>query len=155
MFEKLDHIEAKYQRPLASPEIVSDSAKYQKTAKAHSEVAPVVEKYREFKDLISGIAESKEMLASETDAEMKAYAEQELAELEERVAKVEEELKVLLIPKRSERRQERHPRNPRRHGRRRSVALRRGTVSHVHPVRRNAALESRSNFRRRNPVLAA
>ena len=102
MFEKLDHIEAKYQEltdALASPEIVSDSAKYQKTAKAHSEVAPVVEKYREFKDLRRGIAESKEMLASETDAEMKAYAEEELAQLEERLLKVEEDLKVLLIPK--------------------------------------------------------
>src|ERR1700761_8455098 len=102
MFEKLDHIEAKYQEltdALASPEIVSDSAKYQKTAKAHSEIAPVVEKYREFKDLRRGIAESKEMLANETDAEMKAYAEEELAQLEERVLKVEEELKVLLIPK--------------------------------------------------------
>ncbi|HLH09852.1 MAG TPA: peptide chain release factor 1 [Terriglobales bacterium] len=102
MFEKLDQIEAKYQEltnALASPEIVSDSGKYQKTAKAHSELMPIVEKYREFKDLRRGIAESKEMLASETDADMKAYAEEELAQLEDRVAKVEEELKVLLIPK--------------------------------------------------------
>jgi peptide chain release factor 1 len=54
MFSRLDQIEARYDEltaALASPEIVTDSAKYQKTAKAHSEVAPAAEKYREFKDL--------------------------------------------------------------------------------------------------------
>ena len=74
MFERLDQIEARYEeltQALASPEIVTDSSKYQKTAKAHSEVAPIVEKYREYKDL-SGIAESKAMLAEEKDPDMRA-----------------------------------------------------------------------------------
>jgi peptide chain release factor 1 len=78
---------------------MSDSARFQKTAKAHSEIAPIVEKYREYKDLKRGIAESKAMLADETDADMRAYAEEELAKLEPRVSTVEEELKVLLLPK--------------------------------------------------------
>ncbi len=59
MFERLDQIEARYDElthALASPEIISDSSKYQKAAKAHSEIAPVVEKYREYKDLKKGIA---------------------------------------------------------------------------------------------------
>ena len=102
MFERLDQIEARYEeltQALASPEIVHDSAKYQKTAKAHSEIAPVVEKYREHKDLKRGIAESKALLADEADADMRAYAEEELAKLEARIATVEEELKVLLLPK--------------------------------------------------------
>jgi peptide chain release factor 1 len=102
MFERLDQIEVRYEeltRALLSPDITNDSAKYQKTAKAHAEVAPIVEKYREYKDLTKGIAESKAMLADETDAEMKAYAEEELAKLEPRVSTVEEELKVLLLPK--------------------------------------------------------
>jgi len=102
MFERLDQIEARYEEltnALASPEITNDSARYQKTAKAHSEIAPVVEKYREYKDLKRGIAESKALLAEETDAEMRAYAEEELAKLEGRVGGVEEELKVLLLPK--------------------------------------------------------
>jgi peptide chain release factor 1 len=102
MFERLDQIESRYEelnRALASPEIVHDSAKYQKTAKAHSEIAPVVEKYREYKDLKRGIAESKAVLADETDSEMRAYAEEELAKLEGRIGTVEEELKVLLLPK--------------------------------------------------------
>src|SRR6202142_49124 len=102
MFERLDQIEARYDEltnALASPEITNDSAKYQKTAKAHSEIAPVVEKYREFKDLKRGIAESKTLLVDETDAEMRAYAAEELAKLEARVGGVEEEMKVLLLPK--------------------------------------------------------
>jgi peptide chain release factor 1 len=102
MFERLDQIEARYEEltdALASPDIVNDSAKYQKTAKAHSEIAPVVEKYREFKDLTRGIAESKAMLVDEKDPEMRAYAQEELAKLEPRVGAIEEELKVLLLPK--------------------------------------------------------
>jgi peptide chain release factor 1 len=102
MFERLDQIEARYEeltQALASPEIISDSAKYQKTAKAHSEIAPVVEKYREYKDLKRGIADSRAMLAEEKDPEMLAYAQEELDKLEARVGTVEEELKVLLLPK--------------------------------------------------------
>ena len=102
MFERLDQIEARYEeltQALASPEIVTDSAKYQKTAKAHSEVAPIVDKYREFKDLRKGIAESKAVLADEKDPEMRAYAQEELDKLEARVGAVEEELKFLLLPK--------------------------------------------------------
>jgi peptide chain release factor 1 len=102
MFERLDQIEARYEEltnALASPGITNDSMKYQKTAKAHSEIAPIVEKYREYKDLARGIAESKALLADETDAEMRAYAEEELTKLQARVGGVEEDLKVLLLPK--------------------------------------------------------
>src|ERR1700749_1255567 len=102
MFERLDQIEARYEEltnALASPDIVNDSARYQKTAKAHSEIAPVVEKYREYKDLTRGIAESKALLAAETDADMRAYAAEELAKLEGGVGGGEEDLKVLLLPK--------------------------------------------------------
>jgi len=102
MFERLDQIEARYEeltQALASPEIVTDSAKYQKTAKAHSEIAPVVEKYREYKDLTRGIAESRAVLAEEKDPDMRAYAQEELDKLQSRVGSIEEELKVLLLPK--------------------------------------------------------
>src|SRR5947207_7986490 len=102
MFERLDQIEARYEElthALASPEIISDSSKYQKAAKAHSEITPIVEKYREYKDLKKGIAESKAVLADENDPEMRAYAEEELEKLEARVGSVEEELKLLLLPR--------------------------------------------------------
>jgi peptide chain release factor 1 len=102
MFERLDQIEARYEEltnALASPEVINDSAKYQKTAKAHSELTSVVEKYREFKDLRRGIAESKALLADEKDPDMRAYAQEELVALEARLAQAEEDLKVLLLPK--------------------------------------------------------
>ncbi len=102
MFERLDQIEIRYEdltQALLSPEITNDSAKYQKTAKAHSEITPIVERYREYKDLKRGIADSRSMLADETDAEMRTYAEEELTKLEARIVTVEEELKVLLLPK--------------------------------------------------------
>src|SRR5579885_1574961 len=102
MFERLDQIESRYEeltQALASPEIMNDSSKYQKTAKAHSEITPIVEKYREYKDLTRGIAESTAVLADEKDPEMLAYAQDELDKLEARVGGVEEDLKVLLLPK--------------------------------------------------------
>ena len=102
MFDRLQQIEARYDeltQALASPEIINDSAKYQKTAKAHSELVPVVEKFREFKDLKRGIDESKAMVAGEDDPEMRTYAQEELASLEQRLTRVEEDLKFLLIPK--------------------------------------------------------
>ena len=102
MFERLNQLEARYDeltQALASPDIMNDSGRYQKTAKAHSEIAPAVEKYREYKDLKQGIAESRAVLADEKDPDMRAYAQEELDKLEARVATVEEELKVLLLPK--------------------------------------------------------
>src|SRR3954468_4060081 len=102
MFEHLENTEAKYDElsaALSSPEIVSDSARYQKTAKAHAELSGIVEKYREYKDLKRGIAESKTMVAEESDAEMRAMAQEELTSLEARLKAVEEDLKLLLIPK--------------------------------------------------------
>ncbi len=102
MFERLEQTEARYQeleQTLALPEVVSDQSRYQKAAKAHSELREIVSKYREYKDMKRGIEDSRKMLIDETDAEMRAYAEQELAQLETRIVTVEEEMKVLLLPK--------------------------------------------------------
>ena len=102
MFDRLDQIEARFQelnKALSSPEIVNDSANYQKTAKAQGELAPIVEKYREYKQLQSGIADSRAMIAQETDPDMLAYAQEELQSLEQQLTAAEEELKVLLLPK--------------------------------------------------------
>ena len=102
MFERLNQIEAKYEEltsALASPEVIADSSKYQKTAKAHSDLTEIVERYREYKDLQRGIQESKTIIADEPDAELREYAQEELARLDERLAKVGAELKILLVPK--------------------------------------------------------
>jgi peptide chain release factor 1 len=102
MFERLEHIEKRYEElgaALSSPEIMNDSARYQKTAKAHAEIAELVEKWREYRDLKKGIEDTRALVTDESDAEMKAMAEEELAQLQERMVRVEEELKVLLLPK--------------------------------------------------------
>ncbi len=102
MFERLDQIEKKYEeltQALSSPDIVNDSARYQKTAKAHSEFTAVVEKYREYKDLTKGIAESKAMVAEESDPDLVKMAQDELRTLEARLEQVQEDIKVLLLPK--------------------------------------------------------
>jgi peptide chain release factor 1 len=102
LIEKLKNVEARYEELnelLANPEIVADSKKYQKTAKAHSELSEIVSKYREYKDLERGINETRNMVREETDSDLKAMAEEELATLEHRLEQCETELKVLLLPK--------------------------------------------------------
>ena len=102
MFDRLAQIEARWKElneALASPEIANDSALYQKTAKAQGELAPIVEKYQEYKKLQGGISDSRAMLEGETDPDMLAYAREELGLLEQQLSAVEEELKFLLLPK--------------------------------------------------------
>jgi peptide chain release factor 1 len=101
MFERLEQIAARYEElgeQLASPDIISDQQKYQKIAKQHRDLADVVDKYREFKRIETGIADATAML-NETDADIRAMAEEELAQLEEHLPKIEEELKLSLLPK--------------------------------------------------------
>jgi peptide chain release factor 1 len=102
LIDRLRSVEARYDEltnELANPEVVSDSKRYQKTAKSHAELGELVAKFREYKDLERGISETKGMVREETDPELKAMAEEELAGLEERLAKCETDLKLLLLPK--------------------------------------------------------
>ncbi len=102
LIDKLRTVEARYDElthQLADPEVVSDSKRYQKTAKAHAELGELVEKFREYKDLERGIADTKAMVREESDVELKNMAEEELTGLEDRLAKCEHELKLLLLPK--------------------------------------------------------
>src|ERR1039458_5867088 len=102
MFDRLAQIEARWKElneALASPEIVHDSANYQKTAKAQGELVPIVDTYQRCKRLQAGIRDSRAMLEAETDLEMRAYAEEELHSLEQQLTTVDAELKVLLLPK--------------------------------------------------------
>ncbi len=101
MFERLEQIAARYEdlgRQLGSDEIVNDHLAYQKIAKQHRDLQPVVNKFLEYKKIQGGIAESKAMLTEE-DAEIRAMAAEELAGLEERLPKVEEDIKLMLLPK--------------------------------------------------------
>ena len=101
MLNKLREIESRYEKlnvQLSTFEIIADTQLYQKTAKAHSELAAIVDKFRQWKDLEKSLAETKGMLQEE-DAEMRALAEEEWATLEQKRDQVEGELKLLLVPK--------------------------------------------------------
>src|SRR3984957_16154761 len=101
LYEKLDQIEHRYVEmttELSSPEILNDSANYQKLARRHSELAEMVEKYREWKQIDKGLAEAKQMALEADDAEMKQMAEDEVKQLTERRDTVERDLKFLLLP---------------------------------------------------------
>jgi peptide chain release factor 1 len=102
LLDKLRTVEARYDdltSQLADPATVADSKRYQKTAKAHAELGELVAKFREYKDLERGITDTKAMVRDETDPELKAMAEEELANLEARLTNCEQELKLLLLPK--------------------------------------------------------
>src|SRR2546427_4518890 len=103
MFEKLEQLEAKYEqitRLLSDPEILADAARYQKHAKTHSDLSAVVEKFREYKSIRMAIADTKKMIQDGgLEEELKDLALDELVQLEGKLLKCEEELKVLLLPK--------------------------------------------------------
>ena len=101
MFERLEQIEARFEslgEQLADPEIISDQPKYQKIAKQHRDLEAIVEKYREYKQVTRGIADAKAMM-QESDPDLRAMAEEELLQLEERLPAIQEALKLLLLPK--------------------------------------------------------
>jgi peptide chain release factor 1 len=102
MFEKLEAIEKTYEeltQQMTDPAVISDQARYTKVAKQSRELEPVVEKFRELRKLDSDMAGAKELMREAEDEEMREMAAVELPELEERRAGVENELKVLLLPK--------------------------------------------------------
>ncbi len=101
--DRLAELERKYEEltaQLSAPEVLADAPRYQKAAKAHAEISSVVGKYRQWKNIEKSIGGAKELLAdSASDAEMKALAHEELAELEKQRTQVEAELKILMLPK--------------------------------------------------------
>ena len=102
MFDKLDFILGKYEelsKKVSDPEIIADQPVWQKHIKEMGEMEPIVKKYREYKSAKQGIDEAKEILEMEDDAELKEMAKMELAELEDGINQIEDELKVLLLPK--------------------------------------------------------
>src|SRR5208337_3626668 len=101
IIDRLEQMEQRYndlQSQFALPEVLNDHERYQKVAKALREIETPVEKYRELKQLHQGLADARQMLA-ENDADLRLMAQEEIAALEPRAAALEEELKVLLLPK--------------------------------------------------------
>ena len=101
MIDRLEQMEQRYnelQSQFALPEVINDHEKYQKTAKQLREIETPVEKYRELKQVRQGLSDARAMLA-ENDPDLRELAEAEIASLEPREPALEEELKLLLLPK--------------------------------------------------------
>jgi peptide chain release factor 1 len=85
-------------RQLADPAVISDADQYRKAAKAHSELADVVAKYRDWKEASSQLEQAR-LMVSDADAEMRQMAQEEIVRIEPTLVQMEEDLKVLLLPK--------------------------------------------------------
>ena len=99
MLQKLEDVEKKYidlTEKISDPEVISRQNEWKVMMKEHSELEPIVEKYREYKKVEKNLEEAKEMM---NDPELKELAETEMLEAKEKLPKIEEELKILLIPK--------------------------------------------------------
>ena len=99
MFQRLDDVEKRYEelnKLIADPNVISNQNEWKKLMKEHSDLEDVVMKYREYKKVKQDFEDAKELLS---DPEMKDFAEDEMEKAKELMPKIEEELKILLIPK--------------------------------------------------------
>jgi peptide chain release factor 1 len=99
--EKLDQLDARYQemtQELSTPEVVTDSARFQKLAKQHADLETIVNKHREFKQIEKDLAATHQMVVESEDAEMRHMAQEEEKLLIARKEQSERELKLLLLP---------------------------------------------------------
>lgn len=102
MLEKLQKIKEKYDtiaKEIILPEIISDNKRYTKLIKEYNALEPICEKYEEYKTILSNLTQAEEMLKTETDAEMLELTNLEVAECKEKLNKIDEEIKILLLPK--------------------------------------------------------
>ncbi|MCL2404756.1 MAG: peptide chain release factor 1 [Defluviitaleaceae bacterium] len=102
MFDRLDELETKYatlSEAVSDPEVIADTNKWRVFMKEHSELTPIVETYREYKRLQTGLEEAKTLLEEESDNELRQLAKDEIKENTDALERVTEELKLLLLPK--------------------------------------------------------
>ena len=102
MFERLQAVEERYEKLnelLSDPEIVNDPKKLREYSKEQSDLQETVEVYREYKTARSEYKEAKAMLEEKLDPEMRELVKEEISALEDKIAELEERLKILLLPK--------------------------------------------------------
>ena len=102
MIDKLEAIKARFEQlgiALTNPEIVSDNKKFSQTSKEYRKLEKIVEAYKRYRSCIDGIAFGKEVLETETDADLREMAKEELEAQNKNKEELEEEIRQLLIPK--------------------------------------------------------
>ena len=102
MFDKLEDLLVRYEEimsELSEPDVANDANRFRKLMKEQSDLTPIVEAYREYKKYKQAVEDSLAMLDEESDEELKELAKEELAGAKAGVARLEGELKILLLPK--------------------------------------------------------
>ncbi len=103
MFQKLEAVEKRFEEltvKISDPEVIANQSDWRQFMKEHAELEPIVEKYREYKKVQKEYEDSKEILDDTSmDKELRDLAEMEMLEAKEKLPKIEEEIKILLIPK--------------------------------------------------------
>ncbi len=101
MLDKLEAINARYlelEKEINDPNIMSDMKRFVKLSKDYKDLQPVIEAYKEYKDIIGNIANCKDILGTEKDEEFRNMAKEELATYTEKRDKLEEDIRLMLIP---------------------------------------------------------
>ncbi|MEE1050696.1 MAG: peptide chain release factor 1, partial [Lachnospiraceae bacterium] len=102
MYDKLDAIVLRYEdinRELASPGVLSDQARFRRLMKEQSDLTPLVETYTRFRNVSDNLEESRMLLEEEDDEEMRELAREEISSSKKELDSLQEQLKILLIPK--------------------------------------------------------
>mgnify|MGYP000461417528 FL=1 len=102
MFDRLEDLLIRYEElmsELSEPDVANNPERFRKLMKEQSDLTPIVEAYKEYKQCKQNIEDSLAMLDEETDEEMKELAKEELNDSKARVEELEHELKILLLPK--------------------------------------------------------
>ena len=102
MFDKLEDTLLRFDELLSllsEPDVANDPKRFQRLMKEQSDLAPIVEAYKEYKQCNQNMEDSLAMLQEESDEELRELAKEELNESKERVAELENQLKILLLPK--------------------------------------------------------
>lgn len=102
MLDRLNFIENKYEElsiKISDPTVMQDQKEWQKLCKEHSDMETIVTTYKEYKEVLQSIEDNKEMLREDIEQELRDMVQEDLKELEQNVQKLEQELKMLLVPK--------------------------------------------------------
>jgi peptide chain release factor 1 len=102
MFDRLEELVDKLDtinNQLTDPDVVTDQNKFRKLMKEQSDLVPIVDKYKEYKDAKTTIEDSLEILEEESDEELREMAKEEMNDAKSRLETIEQELKILLLPK--------------------------------------------------------
>lgn len=102
MFENLKETKEKYKELellIADPNVISNQEQWKKYMKEHSQLQPIVEKYTEYENTLLDLEGAKDLIENEKDEELRDMAKEELSELQDAIETIENELKILLVPK--------------------------------------------------------